>query len=209
MGDRTSGLVLPLSILVSVAVGAVIGGTFGRMSAAPATSGSLQIGEVKELTDAIHALRLEMEHAREPKGELTAPPPTPAPSRTDAPTEESTFSTEVAKELREATAEFVQAVGELRNAVKRSAPDLPPPRFPHAQSDGAAVSAAAAQTAEEINKSYLFWTYQQVIDAFGAPLGTGREKEGAILWWYAGKTEGSGLNFWFIDGRVFRVEGSS
>jgi hypothetical protein len=209
MSERASGVVLPLSIVVSVAVGVVLGGMFARGSAGPAASTSLSLDEAKELTEAIHALRLEMERAREPKAELTVPPPTSVPSRVDASPETSAPSTDVAKELREATAEFVQAVGRMKSSLTHAGPESPPPVFPSTQSDGALVSSAALRSAEQNNKAYLFWTYQQVIDAFGAPAGTGRDKEGAILWWYNGQTDGTGINFWFVDGRVFRVEASN
>jgi hypothetical protein len=204
--DRTSSLTLPLSILASVAVGAVLGHLFTRTDAGVTASTAVSIPDARDLVDAMHALRDEMSHGREPRNELVTPPV--MPTRTDASQSADDPSLDVAKELREATTELARVVGDLRNALKLSRPELPPPVFQNGEPNRALVDADAGRPSEELNKSYLFWTYQQVADRFGAPTGTERKESGAIVWYYPGSLEGSNsLEFWFMDGRVFSLEG--
>lgn len=195
-------MVITLWILVSVAAGIAVGHCLTRTS--PTSPAPVTLLEAESLVDSINALRAELSRPHEA---LASPLVTTG--RTEAAPETGDSQADIARQVREATAELVQALGQWQTSLRQSRSEMPPPVFPNGRTDTAAVTAATRRTAEENNKTYLFWTYQQVIDAFGVPKGTGRDKDGAILWWYLGDVENTGLNFWFVDGRVFRVEAES
>ncbi len=203
--ERTNTLTLPLAILASVAAGSVLGHLFTSPDSKSTALTTVTIPDARELIDAMHALRDELSHTREPHNDLATPPVTSA--RVDATQPSPDPSVDIAKELRDATAEFVQAVGELHNAVRPNRTEEPPPVFPNVQPDPTLIDAESKRPYQDLYKTYLFWTYQQVVSRFGAPSGTELQKGPSFKWWYQGTPDGPcSLTFYFTDGRVYGVD---
>jgi prepilin-type processing-associated H-X9-DG protein len=198
--DRTRELVLPLAILASVAVGAVIGRSFAgdhTVSSAP-TGASPE--ETKELVDALQALRAELIKARELREEALGS--TASLARTPAPRSEIEAGN-LAKELRTATADLVSSGEALRQAADRARAERAPLIFPEKPPDPALLDAVASATYDVNARAYMLWTYQQILDRFGKPEGISHGDFGLALM-YRSKS-GRYVNFTFADGRVWQV----
>ncbi len=197
--DRTRDLVLPLAVLASVAVGALLGNMFTRLGGAPNSTRASQ-GETKELIDVLETLRAEialLREARNDSGRLSA-----ASGRVEIPPTESTSNLDPAQQLQAATRELATAVEALRSAVNRPGGDpgrlVPPPTAQGPQ----VVDSAAARVAEGKQDEYLLLSHQQVLTQFGKP-DVLNGSEWGPTWTY--NTASHQLSFRFQDGIVWQV----
>jgi hypothetical protein len=189
--DRTRDLLLPITILISVAVGAVIGGSFARSDTHSTTSPA----DPKALVDASESLRAELARTREQSATL---------SSTSGPTERTetrTAAPDMTSELRRATAQLTEAAESLHASASRAGGDRQP-LIPPATVDPKALQEVLSQTYEVNTKTCLLWTYQQVMDRFGPP-NRARREEGGTCWKFAAQSRS--VFFDFVDGRVVSV----
>src|SRR4051812_8368802 len=117
VSDRTRDLLLPLTILASVAVGAVIGGTFARAgsdSRAPSTGTS---ADPKALIDAIDSLHAELVRIRERLDASSMSAASPVQADTRSPAQPA------APDLRLVTTQLTEAAEALRSAASRTSGD--------------------------------------------------------------------------------------
>jgi hypothetical protein len=199
--ERNRDILFPLVILVAVGVGAVIGGMLvrGGVSApAPVVASS---GDRKDFVDAVDALRQELVRSREKLDGLAGTPA--ASERVDASAASNVHAKDIATELHAVTAELAQAVEALRDAARRSGGDRAPLIAPASTPDSHLLDEIRGQPFVERNKTYLLWTYQQVMDRFGRPDLIGSWSNG-LSWWYRGNS-GKTVYFDFSDGRVSQV----
>jgi hypothetical protein len=197
VAGRTRELLVPLTILASVAVGAVIGMTFGRSMSRTTPDSSTGSVDTKAFADAGDGLRTELVRLREKlePGTLSAPTQEHADSRSVAGTPD------LAADLRKTTAQLVQAADSLRNAANRAGGDRVPLVAPAAV-DPSAFEVLWRSPPETIRKTHQLWTYQQVMDKYGAPDSVGTEQTG--LYWMYQQGQKTVL-FHFVDGRVAAV----
>lgn len=199
--DRNRDVLFPLVILVSVAVGAVIGGTLVRDKANTAVPVDVSAGDPKNLVDAIHELRTELVHIREGSGGLASP--SAGSERADATAPPSGASKDLVAEMRKATAELTHAVDLLRDATKRWGGDRAPLIAPASPADPRVLDEVAAAPENARIKPYQLWTNQQVLDRFGPPDSI-YCSDRSIQWSYV-RTNGKGVHFIFVEGRVVQV----
>lgn len=198
VSDRTRDLLMPITILVSVGVGAVVGASFVRAGTADRSNVDPTLADSKTLVTSIDALRDEVERlrARIETSASAASSPERSQSRTAVPAPDTT------NDLRAATAQLVEAADTLRHAASRSSGDRAPLVMPRSV-DPKHLQKVLTQDNDQNKKTYLLWTYQQVIDVFGPPSQVGRE-EGGVYWQY--RSGSDSVLFHFADGRVFEVD---
>lgn len=199
MSSSARDLLLPLSILASVAVGVAIGGWIVR-PAVPFPASTLSAGSGSdELIVAMESLRVEIVRMRERIE--TMPEATGSSARVDAISGSALVAGDVQVELRKVTDQLAQTAEALRSAAARTGGDRAP-LTPPSSVDPAPLEALIRAQPDENKDAHQLWTYQQVMDRFGRPDRIGRE-DGGMYWIYTGKS-GSAI-FHFADGRVLYV----
>jgi hypothetical protein len=196
ISDRTRDLLLPLTILASVAVGAVIGGTFGRAgsdSRAPSTGTS---ADPKALVDAIDSLHTELVRIRERLDASSMSAVSPVQADTRSPAQQAV------PDLRLVTAQLTEAAEALRSAASRTLGDRTTALIAPPTRDQQTLKEMSIQEFNVVSKPYLLWTYQQVMDRFGSPDSVSARQEG-MIWQY--KVDDREVSFHFADGRLCYV----
>ncbi len=196
--DRARDLLFPITILISVAVGTVIGGSFARSGTDNRPLISATSTDSKALVDAIDSMRAELARTREQLA-LTS---SPASSSSLADTR--SVAPDTISEMRKVTARLIEAADTLHSAASHAGGDRVPLVAP-ATVDPKVFQVVLSQENEINSKTYLLWTYQQVMDRFGTPDAAGHEDAGA--WWIYAQGSSSVL-FHFTDGRVSSVDSS-
>lgn len=200
VSDRTRELLFPITILVSVAVGVMIGGVFARSGKNVPSPASVPAPDDKAVVDAIDAVRAELVRVRE---RLDA---TSVTSSAKAPVESrSSAAPDATMETRQVTAALLEAANSLRSVIAGFGGGSAPLVLPKTV-DPAVWSDLDHQSFEESKKSYLLWNYQQVLDRFGQPYQFGADNSGT--YWMYNRGQGRTTMFRFTDGMVTAVQTS-
>lgn len=193
--ESARGLVLPVSILVAVAVGVVIGVTVAR-PAASAPSAQLSAEPSAELSTTLRALTTELERMRQSASTLSVS--APQPTRTEA---GPTVGDDVARQIDEASRRLTAALDQMRATAASFSADLRPLVVPSAPPDLALLEKLTTSGDYSATaRKYQLWTYQEVLDRFGAPSSVQRWETG-VQWMYEFPPDNN-ATFLFIDGRV-------
>jgi hypothetical protein len=198
VSDRSRDLLFPITILISVAVGAVIGGSVARSGAEDRGPLHAANADSKALVDAIDAMRAELARTRKQfaMASSSTPPSGLAESRSAAP--------DWSAELRKATGQLAEAADLLRSASARATGASAPMVVPRAV-DPAVWTDMDQHSWAENTKPYLLWNKQQVLDRFGLPDQVGADGFGPY-WWY-NRDQQRHITFRFIDGLVSALDG--
>jgi hypothetical protein len=202
--DRTRELVLPLAVLVSVAVGVLVGHWIAGERGVRTTSAAISPAEARELIDVLQAMRADMARLSEARSELSASPAgserVVAASNADGP------KSDIAKELHAATAQLAAAVESLKVAVDRPGGDPDRLNIPSTPRDTVRLVETATRDVTQVQQEFLLWTRQQILSEFGKPdsIHVNDARQDWVYW-----TATHSLTFSFHDGRVFAVQGRS
>ena len=194
--DAARTLVLPLTVLVSVAAGVFIGSSLSKR-AEPQTSARAETPPTDELAAAMRALTEALERARRDSSELTSAHA--VTERTEAAPSKSDIG---ARELSEAAKQLVAALDHMRSTTSRLGSDgalIEPAVIP----DPSLLEAFTPEEVDAQTAPYMMWTYQQVMDRFGKPVRVARGDSN--IWWYYRSTSGKTVSFIFQDGRVYEI----
>jgi hypothetical protein len=194
--DRALQWLFPITIVVAVGVGAVIGGSFARTTPERTAPFDATANDSKALVEAVDALRAEIALLREKLETVPSAPGSPGriETRSDA--------LAVGSELRDATAKLQEAITQLHSSASQVGADTVPLVRP-AFLDPHAIEEVSQQTFGANYKIYALWTYQQVMDRFGLPdMVLPRETE--VQWIYHAKPHD--VEFDFGQGRVVAVQ---
>jgi hypothetical protein len=197
VADRTRELLFPITILVSVAVGALIGGTFARGENGKNSPLDTSVRDNKDVVDAIDAVRAELVRMRERLD--AAPLPVAQTGRADT---RSSAAPDTTTEISKATAALLEAASSLRSAIAGFGGGSAPLVMPKSLDPGV-WNDLNPQSFAENTKAYVLWNYQQVLDRFGPPDLFGTDNLGTYWLYHHGKRS---TTFRFTDGLVAAVQ---
>lgn len=190
-------LVLAISILVSVAVGVLIGSALARQESRVAGVETVRLPD-DGVASALRFLTEELERVRTDRGGLSELPVSESRSQLGAAVDDHVLA-----ELNEAMHRLAQAVDAMR--VLGSGPSggsgaLVVPRTASARAELETFTAAGVR---EQAKPYLLNSYQQVMDRFGMPSDVAFN-ESAVTWIYQ-RSGGGSVYFTFAGGLLART----
>lgn len=194
--ESARGLILPVSILVAVAVGVLIGTTLARPPAStpPAREDATV---ASDLSKTLAALTLELERLRQSTTGLSLPPP--QSSRSEAVRNEGGDAT---RQIEDASKRIAATLEQMRSVAASFGAERRPLIVPSAPPDPT-LSGINSDDERATIRKYQMWTYQEVMDQFGAPTSV-RNSGAGILWTYTVSPDKT-VMFTFADGRVVQM----
>lgn len=161
--------------------------------------------QVRDLTQAVQGLNMLLEKVAlrvEQENQLQAPHS--SPDRTSAADAERAQETELLSSLKSSIQELVASVHDLRSSTAELASTSGNLKEPGGIADRSKLKPLFAESDEQRDHEHFFWTYQQVLDAYGYPDMARAQQGGGMKWDYVDSVQGT-LVFWFAEGRVVRV----
>lgn len=183
----------PLVITASVAVGVVIGSVLPQPAAPAAASETPAVDQQwgSELVAELRSLRelLARERSVIPIREAVSSPSVATPATLDPAVFESFFAA-----LDERLAQMASSAGRFAQPVAPPNESFEPRPFPVREEI----------STRDFSKRHLFWSYQQVVDAYGLADTMSINPHGEHIWGY--QHGDATLEFVFHEGYVARVE---